>query len=110
MSNSSLDRFLNLILIKDKKNSHLDNLENDVLRKLATIRKDQELSWYEKIILSFSVPQFRVASLSIAILIGMSVSPFFTPLQNNSADTALVSNIFSAESTYLPVNLIERTK
>jgi len=111
MSDNNLNKILDIILRNKYNRMDLDNLENDVLSKLSAIKKDQELSWYEKIIISFSAPQFRIASISIAIILGAIASPFFSIETSTYPDkNILVKNIFSSNSTYLPINLIERTK
>jgi len=89
----------------------LDRLEQDVWRKIHAASAEMVQPWYDKMAMAFAVPQFHMASLAMALVIGISASPVFTPgPAAASNDDVLGMSVFTAQSPYLSSNLIERMK
>ena len=111
MLHKMLNRLLAMHFNTAPADHKLDRLEQDVWRKIHTASAEMVQPWYDKMALAFSVPQFRMASLAMALVIGISASPVFTPgPANASNDDALGMSVFTAQSPYLSSNLIERMK
>ena len=113
MSHDQLDESLIEYAEKTQDYKKLQHLESDVLRTIRIRRYDNTLSWRENVISVFNFPQFQASALSLAFLLGIIVSPFFTDQlsNNNSYSEDFVSlKVFSAKAPYLTVNLIDTIK
>ena len=108
MLHKMLDRLLAMHFKEPPTNSRLDRLEQDVWRRIHTASAEMVLPWYDKMVIAFAVPQFRLASLAIALILGISLSPAFNPGATTSNHDVLGMSVFTLQSPYLPSNLIER--
>lgn len=109
MLHKMLNRLLAMHFKKSHKNANLERLESDVLCKIHTIKADLAMPWYDKMMIAFSVPRFRLASLVIALIIGVVASPVFMPSTIIASNSDIPSmNVFTLQATYLPTNLFER--
>lgn len=106
MLRKTLDRLLSIHFRAEVNNSKLDHLEQDVWRKIRMQAADIALPWYEKMVLAFSVPQFRLASIVMAIVIGLSLSPVIPFPSDASASEAMGLKVFAANTPYLLTNKI----
>jgi hypothetical protein len=111
MLHKMLDRLLTMHFREPASNNKLDRLEQDVWRKIHAASADMVQPWYDKMALAFAVPQFRMAAIAMALVIGITASPM-VPLKpaNASTQDVLGMSVFSANSPYLTANLIERNK
>jgi len=110
MLHKMLDKLLTMHFKAPATNNKLDRLEQDVWSKIHAASADMAKPWYDKMVAAFSVPQFQMASLAMALVIGIATSPMMIPSQTNISNDVLGMSVFSAQSTYLPSNLIEHTK
>ncbi|GJM01350.1 MAG: hypothetical protein DHS20C07_30290 [Methyloligella sp.] len=105
MSQNNLDDHLARLLNKDPNTGKLNRLEHDVWHKIHAY----DLTWQQKIISVFNIPQFQVSALAFALLFGISLSSIsnfeFSPNSKVNQHT-LDLTLFSANSPYLAVNLI----
>lgn len=107
MMRKILDRLLILHFRDAPADSRLDRLEQDVWRRIRAESEETALPWGEKIFLAFGEPQFRMASLAAAIILGAALSPAFSP--RNAADASGME-MFTMRTPYLVANLIEDKK
>lgn len=107
MMRKILDRLLILHFRDAPADRRLDRLEQDVWRRIHVQTDETALPWREKIFLAFGEPQFRMASLAAAIILGAALSPAFSP--RNTANASGME-MFTAHTPYLVANLIENAK
>ena len=106
MLRKTIDKLLVRHFSKHPDTSRLDHLEQDVWRKIRMQATDITLPWYEKMVLAFSVPQFRFASIVMAVVIGLSLS-YAMPLFSEAATSELMGlKIFAADTPFLLTNQI----
>ena len=111
MLHKMLDKLLTMHFKESATAHKLDRLEQDVWRKIHAAGAEMVLPWYDKMALAFAVPQFRMAAIAMALVIGITASPMVPlKLANASMQDVLGMNVFSANSPYLTANLIERNK
>lgn len=111
MLHKMLDRLLAMHFKIPATNNKLDRLEQDVWSKIHAASADMVQPWYDKMAMAFAVPQFRVASLAIALIIGITVSPVLSPSKASASNQDILGlSVFAAQSSYLPSTLIERVK
>lgn len=112
MLHKMLDRLLTMHFKETATSHKLDRLEQDVWRKIHAASADMVQPWYDKMAMAFAVPQFRMASLAMALVIGITVSPVMNPGPAVASNGGVIQEIsvFTAQSPYLPSNLIERTR
>jgi hypothetical protein len=109
MYHKMLDSLLRLHFRKMPAGRRLDSLEQDVWRKIHAASAEMVRPWHDKMLLAFDVPQFRMASLAMALVIGIGASPIFTPSHAiASGGDVLGLNVFTVQSPYLHSNLMER--
>ncbi len=109
MLHKMLDKLLAMHFKSVNTDRRLDRLEQDIWRKINIASRDMAQPWYDKMVMALSVPQFRVASLAMALIIGIMVGSVITFDHSTvSANDMLGMNIFTAESSYLPSNIIEQ--
>lgn len=109
MMRKFLDRLLILHFRDTPADSRLDRLEQDVWRKIHGASAEASLPWQEKMFLAFGLPQFRLASLAVAVMLGIALGPVFSPgnvVRANSGITDM--QVFTAHAPYLMANLIGR--
>ena len=104
-----LNRLLTIHFNEAPADHRLDRLEQDVWRKILASSAEMVQPWYDKMVLAFAVPQFRMASLAMALVFGISASPAFTPVPASN-DDVLDMSVFTVKSPYLTANLIEHIK
>ena len=106
-----LNRLLAMHFNEAPADHRLDRLEQDVWRKIHVASAEMVQPWYDKMALAFAVPQFRMAAIAMALVIGITASPM-VPLKpaNASTQDVLGMSVFSTNSPYLTSNLIERIK
>jgi len=112
MMRKILDRLLALHFREAPADRRLDRLEQDVRRRIYAAGAEAAMPWQEKMLLTFGVPRFQLASLAIAVVLGLSLSPTI-PLGNAAkADQPLLQDmrVFSVHAPYLTANLIERNE
>lgn len=111
MLNKMLNRLLATHFRESPAGNRLDRLEQDVWRRIHATAADAALPWQEKMLLAFSVPRFQLASLAIAVVLGLSLSPAIPLGKIAHADQpALDMSMFTARAPYLTANLIERSE
>ena len=86
---------------------NLENLESDVWQKIQAIKEDQNLSWQEKMFMAFGVKEFRMASIAMALLLGLSMGGVMPQEQPtiSSASREIGLHVFAANVEYLPSNI-----
>ena len=111
MLHKMLNRLLNIHFNEAPADHRLDRLEQDVWRKIHADSAEMVQPWYDKMALAFAVPQFRMAAIAMALVIGITASPM-VPLKpaNASTQDVLGMSVFTSQSPYLTANLIERRK
>ena len=82
----------------------LQSLEQDVLRRIRLEAAENSVPWYENIILACSAPQFYAVSLTLALLMGITLSPVFA--LKETASTPLGLEVFTLNAPYLAKNMI----
>lgn len=106
MLRKTLDKLLVMHFNKQPDTSKLDHLEQDVWRKIRMQAVDMALPWYEKMVMAFSVPQFRFASIVTAIVLGLLFSPVMPLPSNASASEVMGLKVFANNTPYLLTNQI----
>jgi len=106
MLRKTLDRLLSIHFRTEVDNSKLDHLEQDVWRKIRMQAADIALPWYEKMVMAFSVPEFRLASLATAIVLGLLFSPVLPLPYDASASEVMGLEVFASNTPYLLTNQI----
>lgn len=112
MMRKYLDRLLTLHLRDAPTDDRLYRLEQDVWRRIHAAGAEAALPWQEKMLLAFGVPRFQIASLAVALILGISLSPAI-PLGNTvKADHVILPDMqmFTLHAPYLTANLIEISK
>jgi len=111
MLHKMLDRLLAMHFKEPATGYKLDRLEQDVWSKIHAASADMVQPWYDKMALAFAVPQFRMAAIAMALVVGITASPILTPGQVSAAGKdELGFSVFTSHAAYLPSNLIERIK
>lgn len=104
---SMLDKLLALRFAEQFPAKRLNNLEGDVLRRIHQQKTELSLPWYEVLARAFNVPQFRLASLILALVIGVCLSPILpSELAIASTSEMLGLDLFTMNSPQLPTTLI----
>ncbi len=106
MLRKTLDKLLVIYFNKQYDTSKLDHLEQDVWRKIRMQTADMALPWYEKIVMAFAVPEFRMVSIAMAVVIGLVFSPVITFSSSASASEAMGLQVFATNTPYLLTNQI----
>jgi len=112
MMHTLLNRLLALHFREAPADRRLDRLEQDVRRRIHAAGAEAALPWGEKIFLSFGEPQFRMASVAAAIMLGVILSPAFPPyaaVRHPSAGPPDME-MFTPHAQYLVINMIEQAK
>ena len=110
MLHKMLDRLLAMHFKEPSTNNKLDRLEQDVWSKIHSASAEMIMPWYDKMMLAFAVPQFRMASLAMALVIGISISPVLTPGMSTESQDTLGMDVFTSRSPYLADNLIGQAR
>lgn len=111
MLNKMLNRLLTMHFRDQPDGQRLDRLEQDVWRRIHAASADAALPWQEKMLLAFGMPRFQLASLAVALILGISLSPAI-PLGNavGADQTVPDMSMFTVHAPYLTANLIERSE
>lgn len=111
MLHKMLNRLLTMHFRGTPAEQRLDQLEQDVWRRIHATTADAALPWQEKMLLAFGMPRFQLASLAIALVVGISLSPAI-PLGNAARVDQAVPDlqVFTIHAPYLTANLIERSE
>lgn len=105
MVRKTIDKLI-LMHFKNAGSSHnLAKLENDVWQKIYTIQADQALTWQEKMFLAFGVKEFRITSITLALLLGLGMGNLIP--QEESASREIGLHVFATNVEYLPSNIFE---
>lgn len=89
----------------------LSHLEQDVWREIRAAQAETALPWTEKVLLALNVPRFQMASLAMALALGLVFSPAFPPNDTTKVGTNLPGmEVFTLDAPYLTTNLIERSE
>lgn len=80
-----------------------NNLEQDVWYRIHKLSGDIAQSWFVKVLIVLSMPRFQIVSISIAVIIGLGLSPVipFNPTELPSVSEASGLNIFATQAPYL---------
>jgi hypothetical protein len=111
MLHKMLDRLLAMHFREPPADHRLDRLERDVWHRIHATTTEGALPWQEKMLLAFSVPRFQIASLAIAVVLGLSLSPAI-PLGSTARTEQPIADlqVFTVHAPYLTANLIERSE
>ena len=111
MLHKILDRLLSLHFKECDIGNKLNTLEQDVWRRINTANATIIQPWYDKIVLAFAVPEFRMASLAMALVIGIGFSAILPSSEYKSPNNNIMEmSVFTVNSPYLTSNLIENIK
>lgn len=109
MLRKAIDKLIFLHSKNEAPSCNLDRLENDVWQKIHAIQADRGLPWQEKMFLAFAVPQFRFASITLALMLGLGMG-IIMPFQQDiikSPRQEMGLHVFAANVEYLPSNILE---
>ncbi len=108
MLKNTIDKLLAIHFKSFPSGQKLARLENDVWQKIQAIKEDKSLSWQEKMFMAFSVPQFRMASVTLAVVVGLGVSVLIPEQQQSrSMSQELGLHVFASNAPYLPSTLFK---
>ena len=111
MLHKMLNRLLTMHFKGAPAGQRLDRLEQDVWRRIHATTAEAALPWQEKMLLAFGMPRFQLASLAIALVVGISLSPAIPLGYAAQADRAVPDmQMFTVHAPYLTANLIERSE
>lgn len=111
MLHKMIDRLLATHFRRQPAENRLDRLEQDVWRKIHAASADAALPWQEKMILAFGIPRFQLASLAIAVTLGLALSPAIPLSKAIHAEQPIADmQVFTIHAPYLTANLIERSE
>jgi len=106
-----LDTLLAMHFHREPNMARLNGLENNMLRR---VRQQQDghfaIRWVDELAASLAMPQFRFASVGLALCIGLAVS-IVVPPTKSEMQLAQVNqegmNLFAMNSSYLPSSRFE---
>lgn len=109
MLKKTIDKLIFLHFKDAGSSRNLSHLEGNVWHKIHAIQADQSLSWQEKVWLAFGVKEFRVASITLALVLGLSVGGIMPHEQPNisSKSREMGLHVFASNIEYLPSTIIE---
>lgn len=109
MLKKTIDKLIFLHFKSAAPSYSLANLESDVWQKIQTIKADQNLSWQEKMFLAFGVKEFRMASITLALVLGLGIGGVMPQGQPDisSKSREMGLHVFASNIEYLPYTLIE---
>lgn len=109
MLKNTIDKLLAMHFKSLPSDKKLGRLESDVWQKINAIQTDKALSWQEKMFLAFGVPEFRFASVTLALLLGLGMGVIMPFEQNNvmSPRQEMGLHVFAANVEYLPSTILE---
>ena len=111
MLHKMLNKLLTIHFRNQTDRRSLNRLEQDVWYKIHTANTDTTLPWQEKLLLAFGMPRFQLASLAIAMILGLSLSLTIPPGKFTNADQLVPDmSIFTIHAPYLATNLIEQSE
>lgn len=108
MLRKTIDKLIAVYFKSGNANNNLSTLERDVWQKIHARNAEKSLSWQEKMFMAFSVPEFRFASITLALMFGLAVSavmPLTSPPKSVSQEMGL--HVFASNAPYLPSTLLE---
>ncbi len=105
MLRKTIDKLVLLHFKSAASSRNLANLESNVWNKIHAIQADKALSWQEKMFLAFGVPQFRFASITLALLMGLGMGSIMSQGQPTSKEMGL--HVFASNVEYLPYTIFE---
>ena len=110
MQKRTIDKLLTMYFKEKSNNNGLVRLENNVWQKIHAIQSDKSLSWQEKMFLAFGVPGFRLASVTLALVMGLGMGTIISQEQTSlivSTSQEMGLHVFAANLEYLPSTLLE---
>ena len=105
MLKKTIDKLIFMHFRSAGSSRNLASLENDVWQKIHAIKADQTLTWQEKMFLAFVVREFRMASITLALLLGLGMGNIMP--QGESASREMGLHVFASNVEYLPSTLFE---
>lgn len=106
MLKKPFDRLLEIHFQRQPDMSCLEQLEQDVWGRLDAGRSGSRVAGrIEEFLSVFAIPQFKTASLALALIIGLSVGAVAvpaSPVQAFSPGRAMGLDIFNMHAPYLP--------
>ncbi len=85
--------------------SGLKHLESDVWSRIVARKQEQPVGWFEQLLSVIFQPQYRLAPVALAVVIGLSMGQMtsFNPLPDRpvAASDALNFEVFSSKPGYL---------
>lgn len=109
MLKNTIYKLLETHFKSSRSGNRLNRLESDVWQKINAIQIDKSLSWQEKMFLAFGVPEFRFASVTIALLLGLGMG-IIMPFQQDKITSPrheMGLHVFAANVEYLPSTILE---
>ena len=110
MLKKPFDRLLEMHFQRQPDAGRLDRLEQDVWRRINTAKYSGVTGRIEEFLSVFAVPQFKTASLAMALVIGLSAGAVAVPAQSAQAfspGSAMGLDIFNMHAPYLPSTAFE---
>lgn len=108
MLKKTIDKLIAMHFKVQSDNNALSNLEMDVWSKIDAIREEGHLPWYEKMFIALSVPEFRYASVTVALLFGLTLSAIMQDTSPKSVSQEMGLHIFASNAPYLPSTILEK--
>lgn len=97
MSTEKTTDLLNVYVLHRPESVKLDNLENDVWRKIANIKAEQVNSW----------PRYRYATVVLALILGLTAGEFGKLNEREKTSPQMLNlQVFKALDGNLPSNKI----
>lgn len=101
---------LNVYVLHKPDSAKLNRLENEVWRKISAIKAGQQENWLNKFLASVFVPQYRFATVALALIIGLTVGGLTKtnlPADEVNLSEMLDLQVFKVQDGHLPSNHIE---
>lgn len=105
MREDKLDDLLSAYAETPIDNSRLAWVESDVRRRIHA-QATTASTWPDTVISAFAIPQFRMASLGMAVMLGLLASPAF--VGHASAQSPLGLDMFTMKAPYLTDNMMAK--
>lgn len=107
MLKNTINKLLEMHFKSPSSGNKLNRLESNVWQRINAIQADKGLSWQEKMLLAFGVPEFRMVSIAIALLLGLGMGNITPQIQPSPVGREMGLHVFAANVEYLPSTLFE---
>lgn len=105
MDDSLLDRLLKRHF-HEPANADLSHLEQDVWRRIHARETKERPDWLEGLLAPLLVPQYRFATMAVAIALGLFAGELTNPPIPVRGVSAFNMQVFSATDGNLPSNIL----